>query len=176
METKTLEIPQSNPLLDTPIPPSFKSSTQQLDSSTPLLDSSTPQIPLSSQLLESPIPKSFESSTLKMLQSLDSSTPLLDSSIQQLDSSTPQIPQSLESSTENLNSMKSKEKKEQLQELTEKYDSLIKEFNKIQTYNYEKKNMSYEEILEIFTNLKKLQTFSEFATEYIPKLLENNQV
>lgn len=91
-----------------------------------------------------------------------------------MDTSTPQI---LESSTPQLldtsTPLNKKEQNQQLQELTQKYDTLIKEFNKIQNYPYDKKDMSNDEILEIFTNLKKLQEFSRFASDYIPKLLED---
>lgn len=99
-----------------------------------------------------------------------------------MDTSTPQIfesstPQLLDTTTsqsfDTTIPLNKKEQNQQLQELTKKYDTLIKEFNKIQNYPYDKKDMSNEEILEIFTNLKKLQEFSKFASDYIPNLLEN---
>ena len=99
---------------------------------------------------------------------MDTSTPQI------LESSTPQLLDTTTSqSFDTAIPLNKKEQNQQLQELTEKYDTLIKEFNKIQNYPYNKKNMSNEEILEIFTNLKKLQKFSQIVSTYIPKLLED---
>ena len=98
---------------------------------------------------------------------MDTSTPQI------LESSTPQLLDTTSQSFDTEVPLNKKEQNQQLQELTKKYDTLIKEFNKIQNYPYDKKNMSNEEILEIFTNLKKLKEFSEFAADYIPQLLEN---
>ena len=86
-------------------------------------------------------------------QILDTSTPQI------LDTSTPQI---LDTPNEISN---------QLKDLTGKYDTLIKEFSKIQNYPYDRTDMTNEEIVEICTNLKKLQNFSKFAYQYIPKVL-----
>jgi hypothetical protein len=72
----------------------------------------------------------------------------------------------MDTSTPNRN-----EVNEQLQEINQKYNTLIKEFSKIQNYPYDKKNMSKEEILDIFTKLKKLQQFSKFISEYIPETI-----
>jgi hypothetical protein len=99
-----------------------------------------------------------------------------------MDTSTPQIlesstPQFLDTTTsqsfDTAIPLNKKEQNQQVQELTEKYDTLIKAFYKIQNFPYDKKDMSNEEILEIFTNLKKLKQFSQLVANYIPNLLED---
>lgn len=148
-----------------------------MDTQTPqILDSTQPDI-LSTQLDDSTSsdeisPKEIDTvvsdkkinKMLKSMMSDEASSKLLDTTVPE--ESTPQLLDTKEP-------LSSSEKNKQLEELGQKYDVLIREFNTIQNFDYNKKNISEQEIIEILTNLKKLQKFSNFASDYIPKLLDD---
>jgi hypothetical protein len=93
-------------------------------------------------------------------QILDSTQPV--ELTESLDESSPQL-------LDTTPTLRSSDK--QVQELSEKYDVLIEGFNSIQNFNYDKKDMSNEEIVDILTKLAELKKFSNFITQKIPDVL-----
>lgn len=155
---------------------------QILDSTQPdilstQLDDSTSSDEINPKEIDTVVSDKKINKMLKSMMSDEAGSKLLDTTVPE--ESTPQLLDTTEplSSTPQLLDTKeplsSSEKNKQLEELGQKYDVLIREFNTIQNFDYNKKNISEQEIIEILTNLKKLQKFSNFASDYIPKLLDD---